>query len=54
MMDGEDIYRARLAACLAAADAASLPQVKDRHLTAARSWQALLDDVLELKRAALR
>ena len=49
MMDGEEVYRARLAACLEAAEAATLPQVKERHLAAARSWQLLLDDALELK-----
>ncbi|GGE10873.1 hypothetical protein GCM10011390_32380 [Aureimonas endophytica] len=46
MMDGEDVYRSRIAACLAAAEAAALPQVKARHLAAARSWQLLLDDLL--------
>lgn len=49
MMDGEDVYRARLAACLAAAQAATLPQVRERHLAAARSWQVLLDHAMELK-----
>ncbi|KQT50709.1 hypothetical protein ASG43_05350 [Aureimonas sp. Leaf454] len=49
MMDGEEVYRARLAACLAAAEASSLPQVRARHRDAARSWQALLDAVLLLK-----
>jgi len=49
MVDGEDVYHARLAACLAAAEAASLPQVRARHLAVARSWQTLLDDVLALK-----
>jgi hypothetical protein len=52
MMDGEDVYRARLAECLAAAEAANLPQVRERHLAAARQWQTLLDNVLELRRAA--
>lgn len=52
MMDGEDVYRARLAECLAAAEAATLPQVRDRHLAAARQWQTLLDNVLELRRSA--
>lgn len=50
MMDGKDVYRARLAACLADAEAATLPQVRERHLAAARSWQMLLDHALELKR----
>ncbi|KQQ85621.1 hypothetical protein [Aureimonas sp. Leaf324] len=50
MMDGEDVYRARLGACLAAAESATLPQVKERHLAAARSWQILLDDAVELRR----
>lgn len=49
MMDGEDVYRTRLAECLAAAEASSLPQVRERHLTAARSWQTLLDAVMERK-----
>lgn len=49
MMDSEEVYRARLAECLAAAEATNLPQVKERHLTAARSWQTLLDTVLERK-----
>ncbi|KQT50274.1 hypothetical protein ASG43_21600 [Aureimonas sp. Leaf454] len=49
MMDGEEVYRARLAACLAAAEAASLPQVREKHLTAAKSWQALLDATMERK-----
>jgi hypothetical protein len=49
MMDGEDVYRARVAACLAAAEGATLPQVRARHLLAARSWQTLLDGVLDLK-----
>ncbi|RYD20957.1 MAG: hypothetical protein EOP69_01570, partial [Spirochaetia bacterium] len=49
MMDGEDVYRARLAECLAAAEASPLPQVRERHLTAARSWQILLDAVMERK-----
>ncbi len=52
MMDGEDVYRARLADCLAAAEAATLPQVRERHLAAARQWQTLLDNVLELRRTA--
>lgn len=47
MMDGEEVYRARLAECLAAADATTLPQVKERHLTAAASWRSLLDTVME-------
>jgi hypothetical protein len=51
MMDGEDVYRARLAECLAAAEAATLPQVRERHLAAARQWQTLLDNVLALKGA---
>ncbi len=50
MMDGEEVYRARLAECLAAAEAATLPQVRERHLAAARQWQTLLDNVLELRR----
>nr|BAT30059.1 cytochrome c class I [Aureimonas sp. AU22] len=50
-MDGEDVYRARLAACLAAAEIATLPQVRKRHLAAARQWQTLLDNALELKGA---
>lgn len=50
MMDGEEVYRVRLAACLAAADAATLPQVRGKHLRAAQSWQVLLDDVLDRKR----
>ncbi|MBB4000146.1 helix-turn-helix domain-containing protein [Aureimonas pseudogalii] len=49
MMDGEEVYRARLAECLAAAEATTLPQVKERHLTAAASWQTLLDTVMERK-----
>ncbi|WP_162141979.1 helix-turn-helix domain-containing protein [Aureimonas ureilytica] len=49
MMDSEEVYRARLAECLAAAEATNLPQVRERHLTAARSWQTLLDTVLERK-----
>ena len=49
MMDGEEVYRARLADCIAAAEASSLPQVRDKHLSAARSWQALLDTVMERK-----
>ncbi|WP_416356352.1 hypothetical protein ACLNGM_20315 [Aureimonas phyllosphaerae] len=49
MMDGRDVYLARLQACLAEAAAATLPQVKERHLAAARSWQVLLDHALELK-----
>lgn len=48
-MDGEDVYRARLAACLAAAEIATLPQVRKRHLAAARQWQTLLDNALELR-----
>lgn len=52
MMDGQDVYRARLKACLAEAEAATLPQVKERHLAAARQWQTLLDNVLELRRTA--
>ena len=51
MMDGEDVYRARLAACLAAAEMTTLPQVRERHLAAARRWQTLLDNALELKGA---
>lgn len=53
MMDGEDVYRARVAACLRAAEAEPLPQMKTRHLAAARSWQTLLDGELERKRNAL-
>lgn len=49
MMDGEEVYRARLAECHAAAEATNLPQVRARHLTAARSWQTLLDTTLERK-----
>jgi hypothetical protein len=52
MMDGEEVYRIRLAACLAAAEASSLPQVRDRHMAAARSWQTLLDTVVERERNA--
>jgi hypothetical protein len=52
MMDGEDVYRARLADCLAAAEASSLPQVRDKHLSAARSWQALLDTLVERNASA--
>jgi len=52
MMDGEEVYRARLAECLSAADASDLPQVRDRHLAAARSWRRLLDTVLERKAEA--
>ena len=50
MMDGKEVYRARLTACLADAEAATLPQVRERHLAAARSWQMLLDHALEMKR----
>ena len=53
MMDGKDVYRARLEACLAEADAATLPRVKERHLAAARSWQQLLDHVVELERPSV-
>jgi hypothetical protein len=53
MMDGEDVYRARVAACLLAADMEPLAQMKARHLAAARSWQVLLDGELERKRTAL-
>lgn len=49
MMDGKDVYRARLAACLADAEAATLPQVRERHLAAARRWQELLNHAVELK-----
>ncbi len=50
MMDGEEVYRARLAACLADAEAATLPRLKEQHLAAARSWQRLLDQTMERQR----
>jgi hypothetical protein len=53
MMDGEDVYRARIAACLKAADTEPLSQMRGRHLAAAQSWQALLDAEIERKRSAL-
>lgn len=53
MMDGEDVYRTRLKACLAAADASSLPQVRDRHLAAAASWRVLLEEILERERGVV-
>lgn len=53
MMDGEEVYRVRVAACLRAADLEPLAQMKARHLAAARSWQTLLDAELERKRTAL-
>lgn len=52
MMDGEKVYRERLAECLAAAEASDLPQVRDRHLASARSWQRLLDTIGERKAEA--
>lgn len=53
MMDGEEVYRARIDACLLAADMEPLAQMKARHVATARSWQALLDGELERKRTAL-
>lgn len=50
MMDGEDVYQTRVADALAAAEAATLPHVRDRHLAAAKSWQTLLDLEIERKR----
>lgn len=53
MMDGEEVYRARLEACLAAATASSLPQVREKHMTAAASWLALLEFERERKRGTV-
>ena len=50
MMDGEEVYRAHLASCLAAAEAATLTNVRRRHLTAALNWQTLLDATMALGR----
>lgn len=50
MMDGEEVYRARLADALAAAESETLEHAKRKHLTAAAAWQTLLD--LEIERKA--
>ncbi|MBB3997164.1 hypothetical protein [Aureimonas pseudogalii] len=50
MMDGEEVYRTRLAEALAAAERETLEHAKRKHLTAAAAWQTLID--LDIERRA--
>jgi hypothetical protein len=50
MMDGEEVYRTRLAEALAAAERETLEHAKRKHLTAAAAWQTLIN--LDIERRA--
>jgi len=54
MMDGEEVYRARMADALAAAERETLVHARQRHLTAAAAWRVLLELEIERKDENMR